>query len=303
VGDFGEAQGKNDLDQLSDQEAMQQLIDLGYIERPDGKIENAIIKTTCDLKHNLARVYKGKKDFVEAKKIFLELVEDNYPKITQEEIDKVKKEQPKSKQYEGFQASDPIVDVSQYFIELLDISIKEKEYDQAENYLQLFNKVNKRLPIDKTVYEVDVLIGKRQSKLGLEKLYLAIDRKPKANYWFKAGTIHLQLEEFKKAKTAFINALSFEVDSAKYHQALAVSLIRLQEYEDAAEHAFTAIELVKYFPEAHYTLGEALEKLGDLDNAKIAYETAARLKPTTHYRAETSIKNIKDKLDDNSSFQ
>ncbi len=55
--------------------------------------------------------------------------------------------------------------------------------------------------------------------------------------------------------------------------------------------------MVKYFPEAHYTLGEALEKMGDLKNAKIAFETAAKLKPITHHRAEQSIENIKEKID------
>ena len=49
----------------------------------------------------------------------------------------------------------------------------------------------------------------------------------------------------------------FEIDRAKYHQALAAVLIRLTDYEAAADHAFTAIELVKYYPEAHYVLGEA----------------------------------------------
>jgi tetratricopeptide (TPR) repeat protein len=70
----------------------------------------------------------------------------------------------------------------------------------------------------------------------------------------------------------------------------------LGDYEEAAEHALTSIELVKYFPEAHYTLGEALEKLGDLENAKMAYDTAAKLKPQTHYRAEKAIENVDEKL-------
>ena len=60
--------------------------------------------------------------------------------------------------------------------------------------------------------------------------------------------------------------------------------------------------MVKYFPEAHYTLGEALEKLGDLENAKKAYDTAAKLKPQTHYRAEKAIENVEEKLIKQSEF-
>ena len=61
-GDFGEHENVNEANQFSDQETMEQLIELGYIERPDEKIETAILKTKCDLKHNLARVFLGKKD-------------------------------------------------------------------------------------------------------------------------------------------------------------------------------------------------------------------------------------------------
>jgi tetratricopeptide (TPR) repeat protein len=76
----------------------------------------------------------------------------------------------------------------------------------------------------------------------------------------------------------------------------------LGDYEDAADHALTSIELVKYFPEAHYTLGEALEKMGDLEHAKKAYDTAAKLKPKTHHRAEKAIENVEEKLVKQSEF-
>ena len=36
-------------------------------------------KTKCDLKHNLARVYLGKRDYDRAKEILNELVNDTYP--------------------------------------------------------------------------------------------------------------------------------------------------------------------------------------------------------------------------------
>jgi tetratricopeptide (TPR) repeat protein len=106
----------------------------------------------------------------------------------------------------------------------------------------------------------------------------------------------MQTNKFEDAKEAFEKALDFEVDKAKFHQSLAECLIRLGDYEEAADHALTSIELVKYFPEAHYTLGEALEKLGDLENAKKAYDTATKLKPQTHHRAEKAIENVDEKL-------
>jgi hypothetical protein len=42
-------------------------------------------------------------------------------------------------------------------------------------------------------------------------------------------------------------------------------------------------------------LGQSLEKLGDLENAEIAYEMANKLKPRDFHRAEHSLENIKEK--------
>lgn len=297
TGDFGEAPKDSGLDQLSDQETLQQLVDLGYIEKPDDKLEYAIIKTSSDLKHNLARVYKGKKDFSLAKKILKELVDGDYPKITQEDIEASKKKNPDSKQYEGFKAGDPIVDITQYYLELLNIALIERKFDDAETYLKSIKKSNKRLPLNLKLSHAKILNGKGKSKKALALITELLQVKPNGYYWFEAGKIYLKLNQFDLAKNAFEQALIFEIDNAKYHQAIATTLVRLEDYETAAEHALTAIELVKYFPDAHYILGEALEKMGDLENAKKAYEMAAKLKPKTYHRAEAGIENIDSKLE------
>ncbi len=295
-GDFGESK-EEDIDQLSDQDTMQQLIELGYIEKPDDKIENAIIKTSCDLKHNLARVYKGKKDFERAKEILQELIEGDYPVISQEDIDKALEKDPKGKNFEGFKAGDPIVDKTEYYLELLRIAIAEKNYEDVERYIDLTKKTNRRLPLNMLPFEVKLLVGKGKPKEAIALLDKVLATRPNGNYWFEAGKLHMQFNDFSKAREAFEQALTFEIDKAKYHQALSVCLVRLGEYEEAAEHALTAIELVKYYPDAHYALGEALEKMGDLENAKAAYEMAAKLKPKTYHRAETAIENIDDQLE------
>ena len=268
-GDFGEHSDTESNDQLNDQEAMQQLIDLGYIERPDEKIEVAILKTKSDLKHNLARVYRGKKDYESAKSILLELIEEKEP-----------------------------VDVIPYFMDLLSISLEENEFDKAEIYLNELRTRDKKFEINTYFAEAKILLSKNKINKALELLKKAKDQKPNGEVWYQIGKIYMRLNRFEEAHDAFENALNYEIDNAKFHQALAVSLNRLEQYETAAEHALTAIELIKYFPEAHYTLGEALEKLGDIDNAKKAYETAAALKPKNHYRAEKAIENIEEQIEE-----
>jgi len=299
-GDFGQNQQIEEEDQMSDHETMQQLIDLGYIEKPDEKIENAILKTSCDLKHNLARVYLGKKDYDKSKPLLNELISAIYP--VYEEKDIKKKEDGKPDQL-GIKVGDPIVDVIPFYMDLLTISLAEKDFEKAEEYLNELRTRDKKFEINTYFSEAKILVGRGKVQKALKVLNEAKNNRPNSEVWYQIGKIYMQLNKFEDAKEAFEKALEFEVDKSKFHQSLAVCLIRLGDYEDAADHALTAIELVKYFPEAHYTLGEALEKMGDLENAKMAYDTAARLKPKTHYRAEKAIENVQEKLNDKTGFQ
>ncbi|MBU2929196.1 alkaline phosphatase family protein [Winogradskyella psychrotolerans] len=291
-GDFGEH--KSDLsDLLDDEEAMQQLIDLGYIDKPDDNIEVAVLKTSSDLRHNLARVFLGKKDYSESKRILLELVSYQYPKYDEKAFEGKNKNLLAS---QGYKIGDPVVDTIPYYMDLLAIALSEHDYDVAEVYLNNLRNFDKKFELNTSVSEAKILLGKGKVHLALKCLEDAKNKKPNSLVWYQIGKIYKRLSQYENAKAAFESALDYEIDNAKSHQALADVLIMLNDYEEAAEHALTAIELVKYFPAAHYTLGQALEKLGDLENAKKAYETASKLKPKDHQRAEQAIENINEKL-------
>ncbi|WP_411766579.1 alkaline phosphatase family protein [Winogradskyella sp. A3E31] len=292
-GDFGEYKSNTQDNILSDSEALQQLVDLGYIDQPEEKLEIAVLKTQSDLKHNLARVKIGKKDYDTAETILLELVEAKYPKYKEEDIKKDKNGKPLQT---NFKAGDDVVNVIPYYIDLLSISITKKEFKKASTYLDELKKRDKTFEVNTYFSEAKILVGLGKINKALSLLEKAKDKKPNSEVWYQIGTIYRKLNKLEDAKHAFENALKFEVDSAKVQQAMAETLLRLGNAEEAADHALVAIELVKYFPEAHYTLGEALEKMGDLENAKLAYETATKLKPKKHVRAETAIENVEEKL-------
>ncbi|MFD2542378.1 alkaline phosphatase family protein [Lacinutrix gracilariae] len=291
-GDFAQIEGTGDTDSLNDQETMQQLVDLGYIDKPDERIETAILKTKCDLKHNLARVFLGKKDFEKATEILLELINEPYPVYQESDL---KGKTPEQIKKSGIQIGKSIIDLIPFYIDLLSTSLIRNKLDDAEVYLNELRALDTNFEINTYFSEAKILVGKGNVHAGLEVLKKAKENKPNAEVLYQIGKIHMQLNQIEEAKESFETALDLEIDKAKYHQALAAVLIRLNDYEEAAEHALTAIELVKYYPEAHYVLGEALEKLGDLDNAKIAYETAAKLKPVEHKRAEKALENIEEK--------
>jgi predicted AlkP superfamily phosphohydrolase/phosphomutase/tetratricopeptide (TPR) repeat protein len=266
-GDFGELK-KDKVDRYSDHEAMEQLIELGYLDRPDEKIEVAIKKTKSDLKQNLASVFSGKKDFAKAKDILLELITEKDP-----------------------------IDIAPYLSDLISVCLATKEYDDAEKYLEQLKNQKTTINFNYYFIETEILTGKGQYKEAIKVLEDAKPtRRTSPEYFFRLGNLHAMLANYELAKDYMEKAIDIEPDKAKYQRLMAEIYYQTKDYEEAAEHALTAIELVKYFPDAHYTLGKALEKLGDLSNAQIAFETAAALKPKTFKVAEFAKENIINKL-------
>lgn len=264
-GDFGELKKEESGSALSDQEAMEQLIELGYIERPDEKKEIAILKTKCDLKHNLARVYLGKKDYQKSKEILIELLQEQDP-----------------------------IDLAPFYMDLITISLKTKEFENADKYLEKIKKSKTKIKYNLFFPEAEILVSRGRLNKALKLLEDSITVRKNAEVLFRIGEIKFKQTKFEEARDAFERAIGIESGRAKYHKGIAEAYIELGEYEEAVDYALTSIELIKYFPAAHYVLGRALEKMGDLENAKIAYETANRLKPRSYDKARIAIENIEE---------
>ncbi len=268
-GDFAELKFKVEMDKFSDDETMEQLIELGYVERPDEKVENAVKKTKCDLKHNLARVHLGKKNYNQATDILLELIQEKEP-----------------------------IDITPYYMDLVNISLELEDFELAQKYLDDLKLQKTTIKYAHFFSESSILLGQGMPLKALKILEIAQSQNRNNNpeLWFKIGKIKHQLCKYEEAQEAYEKAVEIAPDNAKYHVAIAENMIALGEYEEAVDSALTSIELVKYFSRAHYVLGTALEKLGDLKNAKIAFETAARLTPKTFHRAERAIENLEERI-------
>lgn len=267
-GDFAELDQSEKTDPLSDQETMQQLVDLGYVEKLDEKFEVAIKKTRVDLKHNLARVYIGIKNLSRAKKELLELLEEPQP-----------------------------VDLAPFYMDLISIAIMEKEFDKAQEYLAAVKASDTEIEYNLNFTESQILAEMGHPKKALKILEKERERYESGQVLYRIGKLKYQLGALEEARDILEEALEKEPQKAVWHATLAEVLFTMGDYEEAADYALTSIELVKYYPKAHYVLGQALEKLGDLENAKLAFEMATRLKPKEFPQAEHSLENITKKLE------
>ncbi len=268
VGDFAELDTSSETDALSDEETMQQLIELGYVEKLDEKYEVAIKKTRIDLKHNLARVYMGKKDFSIAKKYLIELLNEKED-----------------------------VDLAPFYMDLITISLHEKDFQEAKKYLDLVKKSKTEIDYNLAFTEAKILTEMSRPKEALEILIKERERFESGEVLFLIGKLKYQLGEYENARDLLELAIEKEPQKANFHATIAEILLQLDNYEEAAEYALTSIELVKYFPKAHFLLGQALEKLGDLENAKLAFEMATKLKPKEFYQAQKSLENVTKKIE------
>ena len=161
-GDFGDLKVSTQTDALSDAETMEQLVELGYVDKLDEKFEVAIKKTRIDLKHNLARVYLGKKDFSSSKKLLLELLEETPP-----------------------------TDLAPFYMNLISIAVLEKEFVLAKEYLQKVKDSKTEIN-----YNLDLTESYILSEIGRPKEALAILDKSSAvtgQILYKKATLNFVL--------------------------------------------------------------------------------------------------------------
>lgn len=274
AGDFGDLKHREDADSLSDEDTMQQLIELGYVEKLDEKFEVAIKKTRVDLKHNLARVFIGKKDFATAKKHLLELLEEKDP-----------------------------IDLAPFYMDLISIALKEKEFVKANEYLEKIKVSKTEVNYDLDFIEAEILSEMGRPKEAFNILKKTSETNKSGQIMFRLGKLKYQMGQPLEAKEFLEAALEKEPEKSVINATMAEVLIQLEEYEEAAEYALTSIELVKYYPKAHYLLGQALENLGDLENAKMAFEMAAALKPKDFHQVQQSLENVIEKIELDLNFE
>lgn len=268
-GDFGELEKKESTNITTDEETLEQLVELGYIDAVDEKLDKAIVRVKSDLKHNLSRVYRGRKKFEAAKELLLELLEQK---------DKI--------------------DIGHYYIDLVKIALENKDYKEAEAFLEKFKTSESKLKLNTFFYEAEILAGNRRLKEARDLLEKEVPKRNlNSELRYKLGSVKVGLNQYKEAIQDFEVAIAIEPDKAKYHKGMADAYYGLGQYEETIDYAITSIELVNNYPKAHYLLGQALEKIGDLEQAKLAYETADKLKlRNDDGRAKIATENMEELL-------
>jgi predicted AlkP superfamily phosphohydrolase/phosphomutase/tetratricopeptide (TPR) repeat protein len=93
------------------------------------------------------------------------------------------------------------------------------------------------------------------------------------------GKIHNSHKNYKAAEKQFIKALAIDDRNPKAHHGLGIAFLRSNKIEPAIDEFLLAIEENFFMPNVHYHLGEAFFKAGYFQQAVEAFEVAVRLSP------------------------
>ncbi len=276
------------VDPVDAQECLKQLVELGYIEKPDEDQQQATRNTVRELRYNLARDLMDSQDLpsaiaefsqlwnefpdesrfgVKLFHCFLQLPDVDNAETTLQQL-------VAEKRRYGLEAAKQL---QQWKAEL-------GEFDPTEMSQQDLHKLMRlrRRAITNSnalaFLRGSLLQAKGEFEPALEALSRADDVQTynQPSLIQKKGECYLGLQRWSEARSQFEQILQLDPANAAAYLGLAQTELASNRPQKAFAAAKSAIGLIYHNPKAHFVLGSALAKLGRPRQAIDALETALR---------------------------
>ncbi|MEO7319954.1 MAG: tetratricopeptide repeat protein, partial [Chthoniobacteraceae bacterium] len=228
--------------------ALQQLVELGYLQAPGDDVQRDIIRARAEQKFNLACTYIDGKRPAEA----LALAEELAAQFSDQVRYAVLKGQAA---------------VSAGNADALGRAIVALEgFTQEIRQMSLFRAFHCLL--------------KEDTKGALHHFEEAAKLGPR-DPWLhcRIGRAYLRLRRWPEAEEAFRKSLELDEDNAESYYGLSVALPRQGRLEEGVQCGLQAVSLLNDFPLAHFQLGAVLSRLGWYDRALQAFEICLAMRP------------------------
>lgn len=242
------------VDPIASQEALQQLIELGYIAPLSDNAKSAIETTVLEQRMNLA----------------LSHLDAGQPKEALPLLEALHARRPGQ---------------TRYTLSLAQAQLASGQLTESRATLEalLASEAKKAKPT--ILPRADLFLGILLAAEGrfdeslhhLRKAEQAEPRLPRLHN--QIGVIYLRRRLWAEAERTFNRALSIDGDYAPSCHGLSVALLRQGRAAEAAEMALRAVGLQHFFPEAHFQLGAVLAKLNWPERAAQAFETGLAMRP------------------------
>ncbi len=278
------------MDPLEAREALNQLVALGYIDAPPEDREKAAAQAVRELDYNVARSYMDAGRHAEAADILERLLEewpDEYRFGLQlvscqqilgrlAEARTVLEELFRRKKHNAAEAGKKLKEWREEHKDAKPADLSQEE-QRALHDLQAEAQSNP-FALEYLMGSLLLAEGDREGALEYLKRAEKIDRS-QTGLHLKLGEVYLQMKCWPDAEQEFRTVLESDPDSAAAWRRLAETLLARRRNGEAAEAALEAAALVYNSPQAHYLLGTALHRLGNLPQALDALRVAVHINP------------------------
>lgn len=229
-------------DPWADQVALNQLIELGYVEKPDEDKQKTIKICVDESQFNLARAYMDGRKNQEAHTILKQLHYENK-------------------------------DTVRFALSYINCCAQLSEFAEAQNVLDALKQNKQAGYLNFTLLQGNLFYRQNKIRKALTQFEGALTKQPLNQALnFSAGKCFMKLGRLDEAESAFLKALSVDENNAAYYCELANCYYRQKRFDECIELCLSSIGLLFYFPRAHYLLGESLYRLNQFDEAAKALE-------------------------------
>jgi len=278
-------------DPVDQAEALRQLVELGYIDKPDENLEKAAANTIRELRYNLARDYLDSRQVPEAAAIFADLWEQ-YPDEGRFGVHLINCWLSLGRAPEAQATLERLVREKQRYaraageeLKTLQEELKDKESaDLTDDERRRLRQLRKRAGINR--HTLAFLRGRVLEAAGEHAA--ALDQFARA----AQVQVHNRPSLFQHMADCLLALGRDEEAQARYREVLAIDPInaaarlglgrvhlKRKRPREALAEGMAAIGLVFHNPQAHYLCGKALARLGRRDEAITALTTALAQNP------------------------
>ncbi len=248
-GEAGLHPSETRLDPWAEREAMAQLVELGYVEAPDGDAHERVERTIRERQYHLARVFlsTGRSEEAVAP---LEAAVAGDPEEPRYGLFLAQCYRRLGRLADARALADRLADAHGAFPMLrvlqAQLALREGQPEEALAALQSLQ--------DLPAGDVEVLL--------------------------QIGSVYLRMRAFAEAEAHFDQALATDPDCARAHHGRAIALLGQRRSKEAMDAELDAVSRLYFYPDAHFYLGVAFTRLGWIDRAIEAFETCLAQAPS-----------------------
>ena len=297
------------IDSVDSQAAMEQLVELGYVEELNDDKEQRVQETVRELRYNLARSYIGANRYREAMPILEELW-DQWPTesrfgvklfnscVQTNQIAKARETLEKSLERKEEYANQAREELKQLSEQLKAKKPEEITDSQRHKLRKLQARANVNMPT-LAYLQGSLLFAEGKYPEALEFLEKAKTTQTHnlPSLYQKIGEVYLRQRKWAEAESYFLQVLEIDPVNPSGLFGLCRVYLKQQRNQEALEKAIATLGLDYHNPQGHFYCGVALHRNGKIEEAEQELLTALNQNPVfPQVHRRLALLYTKDKL-------